>query len=90
MLKKANSATILNYNCARNIALESATMCDFAIITFQMTTCTSVGMSLPQIVAEKYRVLYLTSVFSEKILSVHVSLPALLCIMSYSYGFTSM
>lgn len=68
MLKKTNSATILNYNCARNIALESATMCDFAIITFQMTTCTSVGMSLPQIVAEKYRVLYLTSVFREKIL----------------------
>ena len=68
MLKKANSATILNYNCARNIALERATMCDSATITFQMTTCTSVGMSLPQIVAEKYRVLYLTSVFREKIL----------------------
>ena len=68
MLKKANNATILNYNCARNIALKSATMCDFAMITFQMITCTSVGMSLPQIVVGKYRVLYLTSVFREKIL----------------------
>lgn len=68
MLKKANNATILNYNCARNIALKSATMCDFAMITFQMITSTSVGISLPQIVVEKYRVLFLTSVFREKIL----------------------